>query len=294
MLKLSTLLLLVTLSSSAFAQQSRQPAPKPLPSDMDCEKMTGDKVTVPTSSNTLVKRGAEYFLCRPKSEMTLKKARTAAVVVRSTQTITCGDGSTNDCLRQDTKTQAQVEGFLDETDLWRYFAKASPSKADIIVEFIANNRADPASLIVLEVEDSDSGVSLFHETRAVADIENDVNRLIAHFVAQTEREPIFSKADMEKARACAAATEQLKALQAQYEVRRDDFTYKNSHQLDAQMEECNLHWKEFVCLATGGGIYATQWNESGLEMQRKLALEFEGLHEMEQRMAAIRQNLCGK
>jgi hypothetical protein len=292
MFKFSTLLVFALWSAAVYAQQSRPSTPKPLPPDMDCEKVTGDRVTVPTNSDLLLKRGTDYFLCRPKSEMTLRRAKTAAAVVRSTQTISCGDGSTSDCLRQDTHTQEQIEGLVDETDLWRYFVKTSPLKADLIVQFVANNRANASSLIVMDVIDSDSGVALYHESRAISDIENDVNRLIAHFIAQMGREPLISKEDMEKAKRCAVIADQFQTLQAEYEKKRDDFTFKNNHQADAQMEECELHWKDFVCLAKGGGFYAEQWNQSGLEMQRKLALEFEELHEMEQRLAAVRQNLC--
>src|ERR1700677_2202558 len=102
MFKFSTLSILVLLPTVTFAQQSRQPSLKPLPPDMDCEKVTEDKVPVPAGADLLVKRGADYFLCRPKSQTMLRTARTAAVVVRSTQTISCGDGSASDCIRQDT------------------------------------------------------------------------------------------------------------------------------------------------------------------------------------------------
>ena len=131
------------LSFSVSAQQQRPQSPKPvaLPADMDCEKLKGDKET-PPSGSTILKGGTDYYLCKPKSETLLTRAKTAAVTVRSTQTITCGDGSSSDCLRQDIATVRQIEGLVDATDLWRYFEKAVPSKADIILQFIANDRAN--------------------------------------------------------------------------------------------------------------------------------------------------------
>jgi hypothetical protein len=292
MLKLSALPILVLLPAAAFAQQTRQPSLKPLPLDMDCEKVTQERVFVPAGADLLVKRGADYFLCRPRSQTMLRMARTAAVVVRSTQTISCGDGSTSDCIRQDKDTQYQIESLFDDTDLWRYFAKAPPSKADIIVQVTANDRANSSSLMTLSVVDSDSGTSLYHESRIITDIANDVSRLMSHFVAQIGRDPQFSKVDMDKAKSCATFADQFQTLQAEYEKKRDDFTFKNNHQADAQMDECELHWKDFVCLAKGGEFYAKEWNESGLEMSRKLALEYEELGEMEKRLAALRPYLC--
>lgn len=275
----------------AHAQQSK-PALKTLPADMDCEKVTGEKVAVPAGSETLIKRGTEYFLCRPKSETTLLLARTAAVTVRSTQTITCGDGSSNDCLRQDTATETKIEALIDDTDLWRYFRQVPPTKADIILKFIANNRADSSAPISLSVQDSDTGDVVYLESRQSSDLENDVNRLVEHFVMKTQRPPLFSKAEMDKIRECARLSDQLKAVQTDYQAKLAAFTFKNNHQLDAQTEECNLHWKDFVCLAKGSGMYADAWRQSGLELQRKLALEFEELHTIEQQMATMRQNLC--
>lgn len=291
LLKCSAVAVLFLSSINASAQQSK-PVLQPLPSDMDCKKVTGDKVALPANSDSLIKRGNDYYLCRLKNEARLARARTAAVTIRSTQTISCGDGSTNDCLREDKATERTIEGFLDETDLWRYFQKAPPAKADLILQFIANNRADSSSPIILQVQDSDSGEWVYYESRNATDLENDVNRLIEHFLGKVQRAPLISRTDMEKARQCALIAEQLSSLQAQYEVKRDEVTFKNNHQLDAQMDECNLHWKEFVCLQRGAGMYAEQWAESGQEMQRKLALGFEELHDMEQRMAAIRQQLC--
>src|ERR1700730_8459879 len=160
-------ILLALAGPVSFAQQRRTPAPvlPPLPSDMDCEKLKGDKELASQRSATILKRGTQYYLCRPKADALLISAKTAAVVVRSTQTISCGDGSTNDCLKQDTVTERQIEGLADKTDLWMYFDKAVPSKADLILQFVANNRASPASQVILQVQDSDSGTWAYYETR---------------------------------------------------------------------------------------------------------------------------------
>lgn len=100
--------------SVLFAQGRRAPLPKPpvLPDNMDCEKLKGDKEVPPNRSVTILKRGADYYLCHPKSDVVLASARTAAVAVRSTQTISCGDGSSDNCIREDTRTERQIEGRL--------------------------------------------------------------------------------------------------------------------------------------------------------------------------------------
>jgi hypothetical protein len=110
------LFLLALAGSELFAQQRRTPASglTPLPTDMDCEKLKGYKELPSQRSATILKRGTEYYLCRPKSDAVLVSAKTAAVVVRSTQTISCGDGSSDDCLRQDTATERQIEGLADK------------------------------------------------------------------------------------------------------------------------------------------------------------------------------------
>src|SRR5260370_16689328 len=108
------------LGSSLFAQQHRVHLQKqaPLPSNMDCQKLQGDKEMSTNRSSTILKRGADYYVCQPKSQTLLAKARTAAVTVHSTQTITCGDGSTSDCIREDTRTHRQLEQIANNTNLW--------------------------------------------------------------------------------------------------------------------------------------------------------------------------------
>jgi len=263
---------------------------------MDCERLKGDRDLPSQHSATILKRGTEYYLCRPKADAVLASAGTAAVVVRSTQTISCGDGSTEDCIRQDTVTERQIEGLADKTDLWKYFDRSVPSKADLILQFMANNRANPSPQIILQVQDSDSAKLVFYESRTITDIENDVNRLTDHFLTRSGRAPLRSRAEMETERRCTAIANQLALSKSQYETKLNDYNFKNTHLLDAQMEECNLHWKEWVCLKRGASegfvSYAEQWNESGQELQRKLKLEFEELKTMEEQVSMLRQSTC--
>lgn len=295
---LLTLLTLSTLASvyppaGLFAQQQGPQVAKrtALPTNMDCEKLTGDKEVPSDAGTTILKRGTDYYLCHSKSGSILSKARTAAVAVHSTQTISCGDGSSDDCLREDTATERQIEGLANKTDLWRYFDKAPPAKADIILRFVANNRASSYAQITLQVQDSDGGAWLYSESRTVTDIENDVSRLVNHLITKSGRTPLRSKEEMEKVLQCALVADQLSMLQLEYQKKRDDYDFKNAHPLDAQMEECNLHWREWVCLKRGGD-YTEQWNESGQELQRKLSLEYEELQKLEQQINTLNKSGC--
>ncbi|MFZ0522318.1 MAG: hypothetical protein WAL95_14935 [Candidatus Acidiferrales bacterium] len=219
-----------------------------------------------------------------------------AVTTRSTQTISCGDGSSSDCVREDFGTEIQIEGFADGTDLWKYFDKAPPSRADLILQFIANDRAISSAQVILEVQDSDSGSLVYYESRTITDMQNDVNKLVSHFIAMSGRMPARSAEELEQSRRCAIAAEQLAALQSEYQKRRSDYDFKNAHPLDAQMDECNLHWKEWVCLERGGSdgmvSYAKEWNEAGEELRRKLSLEYEELKKMEQQLRTPSQEGC--
>jgi hypothetical protein len=285
-------------ASRLSAQQQRTQLPKPpvLPADMDCEKLRGDKEVPTNLSNTILKVGTDYYLCKPKSQTLLARARTAAVAVRSTQTISCGDGSSDDCIKEDVGTETEIEGLANHTDLWRYFDKAPATKADIIIQFVANDRASSSAQIILHVQDSDSGTWPYYESRTITDIENDVNRLVDHFIATSGRTPLRSREEMEKRRQCELAADQLNALQSEYQKKRTEYDFKNAHPLDAEMDECNLHWKEWVCLKRGGsdgGVsYASQWNESVQELQRKLSLEYEELEKLEQQIKILTQSAC--
>ena len=277
-----------------LAQQQRVPTAKPpaLPADMECEKLKDDKEVPSNRSSTILKRGTNYYLCQPKSQSVLAKARTAAVAVRSTQTISCGDGSSSDCIREDTRTERTIEDLTNRTDLWRYFEEVPPAKADIIIQFIANERASSSAQIVLRVQDSDSGTWAYYESRPITDFENDVNKLVDHFIAKSGQTPRISKEAMEKARQCTRVTDQLNTLKADFKKRLSAYEFKNSHLLDAQMEECKLHWKDWVCLERGGGNSAKEWNEVGQELNRKQLLEFDELNKLAQQIKDFSQAAC--
>jgi hypothetical protein len=282
--------------TTSLPKKTATTRPVALPEDMDCDKLKGDSEATPVGGATVVKRGADYYLCRPKSSSLLARAKTAAIVVHSTQTISCGDGSSDNCIREDSRTERQIEELANKTQLWRYFDSATPSKADLILQFVANERVSSSAQIVLSVQDSDSGDWPYREARSLTDIENDVNRLIEHFIAKSGRTPTKSKEELEREQQCALILGQLASLKSSYQKKRSDYEFKNSHTLDAQMEECNLHWRDWVCLKRGGtenGVsYARQWNESGEELQRKLALEYEELKTMEQQIDIQSKSGC--
>lgn len=289
--------LLTLLCPGVFGQQKPpvKPAPPPLPDNMDCEKLKDDTEIPSNSSATLVRRGAIYYVCRPKADTFLRSlpsTATVAAVVRSTQTITCGDGSTSECLREDFSTEAKVRRFLDGTDLWRYFDEAAPTHADLVLQFVADEQAGTAPEITLRVQDANSGAWVYYESRPVTDIENDVNRLVNHFIAKCARTPIRSAAEIARRRQCAETAAQLSTLKSRYESKRKDYDFKNSHILDAQMEECELHWKDFVCLKHDDPMYASNWNDSGKELKRKMDLEYEELKKMDQQIGTLSQAAC--
>jgi len=262
---------------------------------MDCEKVKGDKQIPVNSSATIIRRAVDYYICHPKTETFLANLptnATVATVVHSTQTITCGDGSSSDCLREDYLTEAKVKELSENSELLRYFDAAPTKSADLILQFIANDQASSSRQITLQVQDSNSGAWVYFETRAVTDLENDVNRLINHFLAKCERQPLRSTAEMERRRQCAVSTARLSDLKAQYATKRAAYDFKLGHPLDAQMEECNLHWKEFVCLKHDDPMYASNWNDSYKEMKRKTDLEWEALRNLEKQIYELNQSAC--
>lgn len=293
-----TIFLLASVRPDLFASQTGTQFSKSplLPENMDCEKLRGDKELPPNSRAMIVKRAQDYYVCYQKSDAILASAKTAAITIRSVQTISCGDGSNGDCIREDATTKEQIENWANSSDLWRYFERQPASKADIILQFVANDRASSSPQIILLVQHSDSNTQLYYEARTIGDLQNDVNQLVNHFLVSSGRASLMTKEDSAKTHQCAAAADQLSALKKEYQQRLNDFNFKRTHLLDAQMDECNLHWKEWVCLKRGGtdgGVsYAAQWSESGQELQRKLSLEFEGLGNLEQQIGSASQGVC--
>jgi hypothetical protein len=292
---LAVILLPAVLCPGVFGQQKTPIKPQPLPENMDCQKLKDGTEIPSNSSATVVRRGAIYYACRPKTDAfltSLPSTATVAAVARSTQTITCGDGSSNDCLREDFGTEIKVKSLVDGTELWRYFDEAPPSHADLVLQFVANEQASHSPEITLRVQDANTGAWAYYESRPVTDLDNDVNRLINHFIGKCARTPLRSTAEMARRQRCSESAAQLGALKSRYEEKRKGYGFKNSHILDAQMEECELHWKEFVCLKHDDPMYASNWNDSGKELRRKLNLEYEELAEMQQQINILTQSAC--
>jgi hypothetical protein len=86
---------------------------------------------------------------------------------------------------------------------------------------------------------------------------------------------------------CAATASSFTIAQSYYEVRRKDYDWKNAHVDDAVMNECEEHWKDWVCLKHGQGDYASNWNDARTEFYRKLKLEYEELQDLERKMKSI-------
>jgi hypothetical protein len=291
---LAALLLPALFGAGAFGQQKTPVKPLPLPDNMDCERLKDGTEISASSAATVLRRGSVYYACRPKTDALLTglpSTATVATVVRSTQTISCGDGSGSDCLREDFSTELKVKKLVDDADLWRYFDEGPPSHADLVLQFVANEQAGTSPQVTLRVQDSNTGAWVYYESRPVTDLENDINRLISHFVARCARAPIRSAVEMARKRRCADAAAQLSALRIKYEEKRKSYDFKSSHLLDAQMEECELHWKDFVCLGHDERMYASNWNDSGKELKRKMDLEYEELKKMEQQIS-LAQSAC--
>ncbi len=111
--------------------------------------------------------------------------------------------------------------------------------------------------------------------------------MIAHFLLSAPKRTEAEQEAFRKKKRCAATVARFAMVQAYYQDRLKDYNWKNTHLDDAVMNECEEHWKDFVCLKHGQGDYASNWNESRAEFQRKLKLEYEELEEKEQEMRAI-------
>jgi len=136
----------------------------------------------------------------------------------------------------------------------------------------------------------------YYESRPITDIENDVISSLTTSSQQAAERLSGQKRKMDKALQCALAADQLTALRSEYQKKRSDYDFKLTHPLDAQIDECNLHWKEWVCLKRGSsdGVvsYAKEWNESGEELRRKMSLEWEELKKLDQQIFSLAKLLA--
>ena len=116
----------------------------------------------------------------------LAKAKTAALVVRATTSISCGDGSEGTCVRQDTDIVTKVTNIVSGTDLWAHFDKADATKADALLEFVVKDATTTYGRITFSVRDADNNNFLFYEGRDVVVLENDVTRIVNHLLQVIE------------------------------------------------------------------------------------------------------------
>jgi hypothetical protein len=116
----------------------------------------------------------------------LPKVKTVALVVRATTSISCGDGSEGTCVRTDGDVVKKVIAIVDGTNLWEHFEKADATKADAIVEVTVKNATTTYGTISFSVRDADSNKFLYFESRDVVMLENDITRIVNHFLNAVE------------------------------------------------------------------------------------------------------------
>ena len=115
----------------------------------------------------------------------LAKIKTSALVVRATTSISCGDGSEG-TVRQDLDIVTKVTDIVSGTDLWAHFDKMDATRADAILEFVVKDATATYGGISFSVRDADNNNILYFETRDVVVIENDVTRIVNHFLQVVE------------------------------------------------------------------------------------------------------------
>jgi hypothetical protein len=229
--------------------------------------------------------------CAPSEEPAKPKsfsaARKAALVVRATSTVACPGGAPGDCIRIDEQIISHVKSLVKATDLWNYFEEADPTEADILFDIEVKDGAS----ISLNVRDADSNGVLYSEGRQVVALDNDVDRIIAHFLVNVPTKTTEEKKAFEKRRICSIDAARYEAAKANVEAKWIDYSWKINHVDAATMDECKEHWKDFVCLAHGEGSYAVNWNESKDEVFRKLTLENDEITEMRLHLQAMQSSL---
>ncbi len=116
----------------------------------------------------------------------LAKVKTAALVVRATTSVSCGDGSEGTCVRNDGDVATNVKTYVDGTELWQHFDRAEATKADAILEFTVKDGKTTYGRISFSVRDADTNNMLYSEYRDVVMLENDIIRIINHFLKAVE------------------------------------------------------------------------------------------------------------
>jgi len=136
-------------------------------------------LALPALTQTTTKKPASEEAAKMAA---LAKAKTAALAVLATTSISCGDGSEGTCIRTDRDVISQVENIVNSSELWRQFDKVDATKADIILGFKVKNARTDNGYIGLDVRDADTNAVLWSESRSIVNLENDVTRLVAHFL----------------------------------------------------------------------------------------------------------------
>lgn len=119
----------------------------------------------------------------------LAKVKTAALVVKAESTVSCGDGSSDTCLRNDSDIAAEVKKIVDGTELWQRFTQIEATKADAIIQVRIRNAKIASGSINVEVRDADTNKVLFWEYRDIVLLENDVVRMVSHFLKVCDEKP---------------------------------------------------------------------------------------------------------
>ncbi|HWZ97760.1 MAG TPA: PEGA domain-containing protein [Candidatus Dormibacteraeota bacterium] len=87
----------------------------------------------------------------------------------------------------------RILNISDSTRLWSYFRVARGSHADIILKIQEDQTLVGSETISLTVFNPDDNEKLFDETRNLVDLDNDVSRLITHFLSQVQQEKEIAK-----------------------------------------------------------------------------------------------------
>jgi len=216
----------------------------------------------------------------------LRAAKTAALVVRATTTVACPGGAPGDCIRTDTDIISQVQSLVDTTEVWEYFGKVDATEADIFLEFEVRNNSG----VNFNVREADSNKILYSEYREVVSLDNDIKRMIAHFLLGAPKRTEAEQETFKKKRRCVAITARFTSAQAYYQERHKTYDWKVKNRTAATQQVCEKHWLSNICAeaANGGGnFYSEAWPPSVAELNRNLASESDELHELEEQMKTI-------
>ncbi len=89
-------------------------------------------------------------------------------------------------MRQDPDIVTKVTTFVSGTDLWGHFEKMEATKADAILEFVVKDATTTYGRISFSVRDADNNNILYFESRDVVVLENDITRIVNHFLQVVE------------------------------------------------------------------------------------------------------------